>query len=768
MNTPAPSSVPARSLHIRLSARQWLGLILLGHLLLALAYSLIIPPWEAHDEWAHYRYAASIAENHALPDPGQRLTTEFQFDEASQPPLYYLLTAAPMLLVETQDGYAPQINPFVSGDTAQTGVNMAVHDPKIETYPWRGTLLALHLGRFVSILISLLALLVTFQIARFLSPARPEVALISTAIQAFAPQFIFLSAVITNDILVIALEPLLLYFSLRLIEEGPRPRLTFYASLIAGLAILTKYLAFAVLPLAVLAFLWGAWRHRRSPHLLRQLIISLLIFAGLMLATAGGLLWRNLQLTGAWIPRDPVSQQSLITGLQNGGPTITWSLLPRALVGGFDTYWASFGWGNLSPGKWVYEAWLVVILIGLAGLALWLKTRAAARARRLAFFLLLFVIAAVSFPLLRELLHDSPYLRGRYLLATLPVAAWSIAQGWAYVSKRFWKWLRWGLIIWPAGLSIGLLFFLLIPAYASPPALASSPRQPIAINARFDDAAELLSADIWPADEVHASKGLAVTLTWRILGQTPRPYTLAIHLVGAGGQTCGSVLTYPGHGNAATTVWQPGHTFQETYWLALHPELPLPASGRLLVALFNPDADPAYLPVYDSQGNYAGDSVHFGSLRISPEQKPPAPQPASAVKATFGDLLLLKEAHLLPELQRPGGVFPVWLAWQALAPGPADLTLSLQLLDQNKAWVAGDDGEISDILLPQHWRRGDALDTVRWFPLPETIPPGHYALVAALYRASDLSRLPVLDARGQPLPNNVYPLGEITIAAPSK
>ena len=760
------SSIPffprARSLRSHVNTRQWLGLILLGHLLLALFYSLVIPPWEAHDEWAHYRYAAYVAETRSLPDPGQRLTTEFEFDEASQPPLYYLLAAAPMRFIDPQDDYTPQINPYISGENAQTGLNMAVHDPAIEGFPWRGTILALHLGRFVSILISLLALWVTFWLIRYLSPHRPEIALVGTAIQAFAPQFIFLSAVITNDILVILLEPLLLLLSLRLIEEGPRPRLVLYVSLVAGLAILTKYLALAVVPLAIIAFVWGAWRHRRNGQMARQLLLSFLVFAGVMLLSVGGWLWRNFQLTGVWIPRDPVSQQSLITGLQNGGLNIDWTSLPLALRSGFQTYWVSFGWGNLSPDRWVYGVWAALILVGLIGLALWLRTSEADRARRLLIFLALFLFAAISFPLMRELLHDSAYLRGRYLMATLPLAAWTLAQGWMHLARRFWKWTAAGLTLWPAGLSLALLFFLLTPAYAPPPALADAPDLPIPLHARFGDAAELISADIWPEDDVHANQGLAVTLAWRALAPTDLPYTLVIQLVGAGGQVYGSLHTYPGHGNAATNIWQPG-VFQETYWLTVQPELPLPASGRLLVALFNPDADPAYLPIYDSQGHRAGDSLHFGSLRISPDESLPAPPLAAAPKATFDDVLLLKDAVILPDPQQPGGIFPVWLRWQALGPGPDDLTLSLQLLDQNDVWVAGVDGEVSDILLPPHWRRGDHLDTVRWFPLPADIPPGRYKLVAALYRSGDLSRIPATGADGRPLPNNACVLGEIII-----
>ncbi len=756
----SPSPLSLRSRH-----RLWLTLILLGHGLLALFYSVIIPPWEAHDEWAHYRYAAYIAETGRLPHPGQRLTTEFEFDEASQPPLYYLLAALPMVFVDTEDGYAPEVNPYVSGETAQTGLNMAVHDPEVEAFPWRGTILALHLGRMVSTLISVLALAVAYQLIRYLVPHRPDIALLAAAFQAFTPQFVFLSAVMTNDILVILLTPLLVYLSLRLIEEGPRPRLTLAAGLVAGLDLLTKYLALAVAPLALLAFAWGAWRRRRTPGAGRQLALSGFILLAALLVTGGGLLWRNLQTTGVWIPRDPVSQQSLIAGLGEGSLGVDWALLPDALRNGFMTYWVSFGWGNVAPGEWVFLVWLVVSGVGMAGALLWLIRKADARSRRLVGFLTIFVAAAVSFPLLRELLHDSPFLRGRYMLATLPVAAWVIVQGWATLFARAWRWLRWGLLAWPLGLSLILPFTLILPAYAPPKPLAALPTEDdvIPIEARFDDAAILHRARVWPEDEVHAGDGLLVTLYWESLARTEAPYSLSIQLVGAGGQRYASLLTYPGHGNAATDVWRPGETFEDAYWLVVQHELPLPTSVQVLVTLFNPDAQPSYLPVFDAQGARAGDSVRFGSLRISPDASLPRPQLTETPLARFDEALLLTQAVIEPGPQRAGGAFPVWLRWQALGPGPDDLLLSLQLLNDQGQWVAGDDGPVSEVLLPPHWRSGDALDTTRWFPLPPDLAPGRYRLMAALYRAGDLSRLPAYDGRGAPLPNGLYPLAEIEI-----
>ena len=108
---------------MRLSGKhRWLVIaILLAHLALSVLYSVIVPLWEAHDEWAHYKYVEYVARNWALPPAGQRLTEEYRFDEATQPPLYYILAAIPVLAVDTNDGLVPVVNPYATRGTGEGG-----------------------------------------------------------------------------------------------------------------------------------------------------------------------------------------------------------------------------------------------------------------------------------------------------------------------------------------------------------------------------------------------------------------------------------------------------------------------------------------------------------------------------------------------------------------------------------------------------------------------------------------------------------------------
>ena len=752
--------------------RRWLGLILFGHVLLAVFYSLIIPPWEAHDEWAHFRHAAYIAENLALPDPGQRLTTEFEFDEASQPPLYYLLAAVPMLAVDTEDGYRPSVNRYAKWGASQGGVNFTLHDYAAEAWPWSGSLLALHLGRLVSILISVFGLYVTYALARLLSPKAPDVALIATGIQAFAPQYVFISSVMTNDILLIVIETVFLYLALRMLIEGPTLRLTLLLGLVTGLALLTKYLALALLPLAVIVFILAAWLHRRQPGSARRLAISLAMLFGMVLVIGGILLLRNLQLTGAWIPRDPISQAAILTGVaENGFLGLDWSTVPDALQYGFETYWVSFGWGNVGAPDWVYTVWLVVALVGLVGLVIWFRSEIARQSRRLLLVLLLFIIAVVSLPLMRELLHDSSFLRGRYILSTLPIAVWVIAQGWAQISGLAWPWVRSLLLIWPAGLTLALALFLIMPAYAPPPSLTSEVAETMGepLHATFGQIAELISVQVWPPDEVEVGEGIAVTLAWRVLAKTTEPLTLSIQLVGEGNQNFGSVTTYPGNGNAATTVWQPGEVFSETYWLRVEEGGLTPAHGTVKVNLINAVDDAnEYVPVFDPQGAAIGNAVKFGSLRIddlSKESSSLVDLPEQYL-AQFGDFLILTDVQLPDLQQRPDRPVPILLRWRALQAAPEDVTLAVQLLDEDGNWLAGSDGAPSSELPPQHWREGDRLHATRWLNLSPDLAPGRYQVVALLYNARDLSRVPARDDNDRPLPDDAWPVAQITVISP--
>lgn len=786
----------------RLWPHRWALALLAAHFALSLLVSVVVPPWEAHDEWAHYKYVEYVARQRTLPSPNVRLTDEYTFDEASQPPLYYALAALAVAPVDTDDGLRPVVNPFATTGTGVGGVNMAVHDPVQERWPWRGTILALHLARLVSAVIGTLALLPVYGLARLLvvaaEPAKQPAnlaPLLALAVAAFSPQWVFISGVVTNDVLVAALGGVVLYFAVRLVllsgaeREAPGRQL---AGAVLGLAIglalalLTKYIALALLPVAALALLLAgiqSWQRRRVG--VARLVSALVGFAVLVAVVAGPYFWRNARLTGRLTTRDPYATSSVVQRLSNPRDLtqgLDWQTVPDALVYGFRTFWASFGWGNVEAAGWVYGLWTALTVLGLAGFGVWMWRVKRWPVRLAAGLLLVQVVFVVALPLYRELLHSEAFLRGRYLLPALPAVSVIIGLGLETLSSRWrpaWRPRLAAVLIAGLGLlALAAPFVWIAPVYARPSQLAEDADPlPYPLHARFTapggDVVEIVGYDVWPGD-VAPGQAVAVTLEWRVLRRPSSlaasewidkegrwhavedaNYTVGLHLVGRNGQTLAGAALYPGRGNMATSLWQPGDHWRETVWLPVDPATAaeLPAMGQVHLTLFQRDASGnlAYLPAVDAAGVPLGDAVMFGRLRVGPPPDLATPLPVPAI--VFGDptapVVGLAHHQVSGELQ-PSGQVSVALEWLALAPGQTDLVAFVQVLDADGRRVAGNDRPPDPQFATSLWAPGDRIASEITVALPTDLPAGDYRVVVGLYDAGTGQRLPAF-AGGQRL-----------------
>jgi len=182
--------------------RALLALILGGYALLAVVYSLVTPLFEASDELWHYPMVQYVAD-HDFGLPAQDPASPGPWrQEGGQPPLYYYLGALLTRWIDTSDMEAlRRINPHPDiGVVVPDGnANMVVHDAGRESFPWRGTALAMHLARFLSVLMGLGTVLLTYALGRELFPATPAIALAAAAFTAFNPMFLFISGVINSD-----------------------------------------------------------------------------------------------------------------------------------------------------------------------------------------------------------------------------------------------------------------------------------------------------------------------------------------------------------------------------------------------------------------------------------------------------------------------------------------------------------------------------------------------------------------------------------------
>ena len=747
------------------------------HFLLALLFSAVVPPWEAHDEWAHYKYVEYVALHKRLPPPDRRLTTEFEYDEANQPPLYYILAAIPVALALPHDDYEIRVNPYATTGYGQGGVNMALHDPEEESFPWRGTILALHLARLVSVLLGTLGLWFTWKLALLLAPGQYDVAAWAVILHGLTPQYIFIGSVVTNDILLAVLTAATFYLLVRVALEPFSWRLSFFLGATLALALLTKYLALALLPPALIVLVIAITRHRTG----RVRWLAPLTVGGLILLIGGLWGYYNLRHTGLLLPRDPYAIEVVTTrSLPELLQTLPWTHIPHALKYGFRTIWASFGWGNVDPGVGETGIFLLLILGGLGG---WIRDIRRKRVSPQTWFILgLWTLTAffvIALPLLRELLHRGNILRGRYVLGLLaPLSAW-VARGWAGWGLRRWAHVgTWGLTLGLTLLNLYNLFGVITPAYRPQGLLSEAQARHFLADqtfhptyVRFDQAAELRGYRLLSPPDLQVGEWLEVELLWHVQAPLRPDHAILVQLLGRQERVYGLTVTYPAKGTYPTHLWKPNTWFVERYWLQVHPNGPLPTGARVAVGLaFEYEKDHfRYQPAYDQAGRRVRDLVPLLRVRVAAdeEHRYPLPSPLCAIQARVGNARLLGITY--PRYRRVGQSLPIDFHWLVEGSFAGDRTLFLHLTDATgKPIVTGDSLPVEGDFPTSLWRAGDRFIDPHYLPLPPDLPPGEYPLLAGLYDPTTGEREPVWDAAGHPVPGRAVRLGRLTVDSSGK
>lgn len=744
-------------------SRLALGIALL-HLGLSLLYSLVIPPWEGVDEWSHYKFAEYVALNRALPDPGQRLTTEYETDQATQPPLYYLLTALAIAPVSPTDNFALEVNPYAQRGGgmggAIGGANFAMRKPALERFPWRGTVLALHVARLVSVLLGTLALWPTYALGRFLFPRTPALALGAMAFQAFLPQYVYMGSIVHNDILVALVGGVVLYQAVQVVCGPLRLRNLVILAVASALLVWSKASGLALLPVAALVLLAGVIRLARKPGNQRLLLpLSFGLVAALTLLVG---LWagRNFFITGKVFPRFSNWPLEILYWIYRQPRLVSalhWDILPLAWPSLPFTFWGMFGWENVPTYQWFYPLCNYLALAALVGILLHFVLPRPEPTRGGILLLLLAGAGVVLLAIYRALVFQGG-LPGRYLFPALTGLSILFVTGVArLLPVRIREAAIATIALTFALVSLTSLYVHIRPAYAMPRSLspADIPAEAQPLRARLGDAVELVAYELG-STEVHPEEALRVTFYWRVLARTPDNYTLGIHILGPNLEDYGALNTYPGQGRFATSRWEPGTLFRETAWIEARPTGPLPSLGRVSVALF-PSATPLEgLPAFDEQGQPLGGSIIFGRLRLSPkpEQRatpPPLTQPVDFAFGPEGNIHLRSAELPLADSLFIGSTLTLTLTWQSVSPLPGgqDVHVFVHLLDSKGNVARQTDTLLGGERFPTGiWRGGDWVTSVHRLRLLG-LPAGEYHLAVGLYGLESRERLAVRDTAGR-------------------
>ncbi len=708
---------------------------------LSLVYSLLTPPFEASDEKWHYPLVEYIADRWALPVQTPGVETPWR-QEGSQPPLYYFLAALTTAWVDTSDlDTVRHLNPHVDpGPTPDGNINLVVHNPAVERFPWRGTVLAVHLVRFLSVLMSTAAVYLTYRIVAEIFPDRPDLALGAAAVHALTPMYAFISASVNNDNLAVLLCNLALLLIVRMADDRRRVTAGGYLLLgaVLGLAALTKSSA---LPLTVITALLVAGRalRRRS---WREFLIGGAATLGPFLLIAGWWFWRNWTLYG-----DPSGLNVFIAILGQRDVPADLAQLWRERHSFLAGYWGNFGGLNVPLPAWAYASLDALLLVAAAGLLIravrCLRRRTTARIWPLTLLILWGLAVLVSWSRWAAVTWSS---QGRLVFSA--IQTWSLLLVLGLTAWLPRRWEKWGAAAFAAYLLLlaaAAPFLWIRPAYALPPDLTDAQVQaiPHPVGADFDHLMRLLGYDLGTTT-VTPGGDVPVTLYWEALAPADRDYTVFVHLLGAGDLTIAQRDTFPGLGLLSTTWLRPGYRWADRYVLRLPETAYAPDEAQIEVGLYDATTG-ARLPVGD------GDNLRFGHVVVLPL---PGDFP-NPISVNFGDRMELVGYDLTQRVLRPGDLVTATLYWRGLRRMATDYTVSVQLVDPQQRKAAQHDG----------WPQGGAAPTTAWEPgeiivdaHPLTVgdaPPGVYDVQVVVYvqREGEFVHLPVVSSKGEMLFN---------------
>lgn len=369
------------------------------YVLFAIAYSLLVPPWEAPDETAHYLVVEHVARTGEMP-PFERSY------EAVQPPGYYWLAGALFRVVETVDPQLTvRVRPPLTPQSEYTRYGWTAQNYR---FLW-----GMQILRWFNVALGALTIYFIYRGARRLlvanegsgrRPAPPPLAV--AGVVALTPQFLHNAAAVSNDPLGNACGALLFWL---LVDSALRPPAPRRLVLAAVAAIVFPFLVkLTMLPMSVALLLVLAWRAGRAYRRL-FLIVGVIALAGLAagLALAAPASARFLLRTLWW--RLTFIRPGILDG---------WALsqiLSYYAVG----YWGQIGWKFASLSTWLWGAlWAVAWLGSLFSLRLLCNSWRLQRFWRWLFFL---AMSLTALGLLAQIADD--WWRLPWLL---PVVAWFV------------------------------------------------------------------------------------------------------------------------------------------------------------------------------------------------------------------------------------------------------------------------------------------------------------------------------------------------------
>jgi hypothetical protein len=558
--------------------------ILAIYLVLAIGYSVAMPLGEAPDEADHYAYLRYIGIERSLPE-GTEIT------QSKHPPVYYA-TAAALTAWTGLDFSFLRSNPDALPLGRDKPPNLFVHTT-LESFPWRDGALAMHLARFLSILLGAVTVWGTWRLGSVSFPAQPAIGLLAAAFLAGLPGFLFIAGSINNDNAAAACGTIVLLLcaiTLRRAFDAPAAGgLAWSRAALLGiflsLGLLSKVGTLALWPLPALAIGVAWWRHpnrrRVAPAALGQLALTW----GLALLLASPWLIRNTVVYG-----DPLGWDLVAATVDERMGPFALRELGWLLWGFHRTFWGRFGGAGqieLPMALYAIAAAITAVLVAGAVSAVARQVKTARtqdnRVEPVAHLVLLALAPALVF--LSVVRYSAIALGTDQVRLMFPALAalavwvgigvtgvadwWRVESGGWRVERRLVIGSAVGMAVFGATVLMGVIR----PAFAPPEPVAPAGSQSGESLARVGENLRLVGAQL-PSEAVPAGEPTALRLLWsadRPVAEDLRP---TVRLVHQDGWLAAEWSHSPAGGRYATDRWRPGEVIADDYLIVPQPASP--------------------------------------------------------------------------------------------------------------------------------------------------------------------------------------------------
>lgn len=539
-----------------------LSLLLVAHFVLTAAYSALNPLGEAPDEADHWAYVVHLAREQRLP-VGPRMT------QGKHPPFYHATAAAIASLGQPTFKFL-RANPDVQIQRDNSGPpNFFIHT-LLENWPWQGGALAFHLARLWSVFLSTCTVAATYGLVRAAFPQRRGLALITSGVLAFLPEFVFISSSVNNDNAAALFGTLALWGGFAIYRAEGHFKAGWWTPIALGLGLLAKVSTVALwgvigsmIVVGTMAAALGTprfnlenWQFALRSYgwalgqtWRRWLTVEILVFVPALLIAAPWLV-RNWQLYG-----DPLGMALVRQTIDLRTTPWTWGDTAWLLRGWFISFWGKFGGaGHIPMANWVYTLLVILTLLSGAGLVRsWLKRR------KLRLFLGLFLLASLSVAvsIWRYSLIALGTDQGRLLYpAVAPLTTLFVLGLLAWFPNRQMSKAGAGLIVGTLLLGLYGLFGVIRPNFEPPPHwiaedMAYAPAK------KTINFSELAIID-WELNE-------KLSLYWCAEQQPSQDWRTVVRVVSEDGRLAWEWRRSPGGGRWSTDHWPVGAVIRDDY-----------------------------------------------------------------------------------------------------------------------------------------------------------------------------------------------------------